>query len=323
MLPVAKDRLSSLLKTHSDVDFGLARTSVGPWCTFWMIFILDLALSYADKLLVFRWVLIVLPLWLVCFCFAVGGGGFVASLSGVGRAGVVGAFESASRCLYDLLNIDNPCFEGVVGRVCPPELQLSRAGTSDTEAPFLDLRLSISDGFVSSGVYDKRDGFDFDIVGFPFLDGGVPRSASCGVCISQLVRFAGVSGHVVDFSAHSGGLTVRLLQRGCRCRGLRKTFSKFYRRHYELVSKFNVGLGALLHQGLSGTEFCGDLVCGFRGIVGGAGFSGRFGEVVVRYGRVGCGVGVVRLHALCLTQSRLITLLPSLIARRWVGRQTQ
>ena len=41
-----------------------------------------------------------------------------------------------------------------------PELQLYKANTSDTEAPFLDLHLSISNGFVSSKIYDKRDDFD-------------------------------------------------------------------------------------------------------------------------------------------------------------------
>ena len=39
---------------------------------------------------------------------------------------------------------------------------------------------------------------------------------------------------------------------------LRKAFSKFYRRHYALLSKFNVGLKSLLHQGLSEPEFYGD-----------------------------------------------------------------
>ena len=48
----------------------------------------------------------------------------------------------------------------------------------DTEAPFLDLYLSVANGFVSSKSYDKRDDFDFDIVNFPFLDGDVPRRAS-------------------------------------------------------------------------------------------------------------------------------------------------
>ena len=48
------------------------------------------------------------------------------------------------------------------------------------------LHLSISDGFVKTKIYDKRDDFDFDIVNFPFLDGDVPRSASYAVYISQL-----------------------------------------------------------------------------------------------------------------------------------------
>ena len=129
-----------------------------------------------------------------------------------------------------------------------PELQLSKANTSDTEAPFLDLHLSISNGFVSSKIYDKRDDFDFDIVNFPFLDSDVPRSTAYGVYISQLIRFARVSSHVADFNAH---LTAKLLQQGYRYHKLRKTFSEFYRRHYELVSKFNVGLKTLLHHGLS------------------------------------------------------------------------
>ena len=55
------------------------------------------------------------------------------------------------------LNIDNPYFENMVGRIYPPELQLNKANASDTEAPFLDLHLSFSNGFVSSKIHDKRD----------------------------------------------------------------------------------------------------------------------------------------------------------------------
>ena len=62
------------------------------------------------------------------------------------------------------------------------ELQLNKANISDTEAPFIDLHLSVANGFDSSKIYDKRDDFDFDIVNFPFLDGDVPRRASYG-CI--------------------------------------------------------------------------------------------------------------------------------------------
>ena len=188
----------------------------------------------------------------------------MASLSGVGQAEIIEAFGSASGYLGDLLDVDNPCFGGMVGRVCPPELRLGRANASDTEAPFLDLHLSISGGFFSSRVCGGRGGFGFDVVNFPFLDGDVPRSTSCGVCVSQLVRFARVSSLVVDFNARNEGLTAKLLQQGCRCRGLRGAFSGFYRRRCELVSKFNVGLKTLLHQGLSEPEFSGDLVYKFK-----------------------------------------------------------
>ena len=163
---------------------------------------------------------------------------FMTCLSDVKQTEITEAFKSTCRHLDDLLNIDNPYFEGMVNRIYPPELQLNKANTSDTEAPFLDLHLSISNGFVSSKIYDKRDDFDFDIVNFPFLDGDVPRSTSYGVYISQLIRFARVSSHVDDFNARNKSLTAKLLQQGYRYHKLRKTFSKFYRRHYELVSKF-------------------------------------------------------------------------------------
>ena len=136
----------------------------------------------------------------------------------------------------------------MVNQIHPPELQLNKANTSDTEVPFLDLHLSISYGFVSSKIYDKRDDFDFDIVNFPFLDGDVRRRPSYGVYISQLTRFARVCSHVDDFfNTRNKCLTAKLLKQGYRYHKLRKAFSKIYRRHYELISKFNVGLESLLH----------------------------------------------------------------------------
>ena len=75
----------------------------------------------------------------------------------------------------------------MVKQIYPPELQLDKANKTDTEAPFLDLHLSIANGFVSSNIYDNCDDFDFDKVNFPFLDGDVPRRASYGVYILQLI----------------------------------------------------------------------------------------------------------------------------------------
>ena len=137
---------------------------------------------------------------------------------------------------------------------------MNKANTTDTEAPFLDLHLSNANGFVSSKIYDKRDDFDFDKVDFPFLDGDVPRRALYGVYISQLIRLARVWNHVADFNPQNKCFTAKLLQQGYRYHKLRETFSKFYSRHNELISKFNVGLKMLLRDILSETEFYVDLV---------------------------------------------------------------
>ena len=131
------------------------------------------------------------------------------------------------------------------------------------------------------------------------MDGDVPRSTSYGVYISQLIRFARASSHVADFNARNKILTAKLLHQGYRYHKLRKTFSKFYRRHYELVSKFNVGLKPLLHQGLSEPEFYGDLVYKFKKIEGRADFSDHFRKFIVRYERNGYKINIMRQSA-CL-----------------------
>ena len=210
---------------------------------------------------------------------------------------VIEALNSTSRYLDDLLNIDNDFFDSMVNRIYPSELQLNKANVSDTEASFLELHLSISDGFVKTKIYDKRD--DFDIVNFPFLYGDVPRSTSYGVYISQLIQFARVSSHVDDFNTRNKVLTAKLLRQGYKYHKLRKAFSKFYRRHLDIVSKYNVGLKTLLLQGLSEPEFYGDLVYKFRKIFGKNDFPYHFKKIIVRYKKIGYNINVLRQTA-CL-----------------------
>ena len=134
-------------------------------------------------------------------------------------------------------------------------------------------------------IYDKRDDFD----------GDVPRRPSCGVYISQLIRFARVCSHVDDFNTRNKCLTAKLLKQGYRY----NKFRKFYRRHYELISKFNVGLKSLLHQSLSEPEFHGDLVYKFKKIRGMTDFSGQFRKIIMRYKRIGYNLNVMRQYV-CL-----------------------
>ena len=71
---------------------------------------------------------------------------FMLSLSENNQSGVIESFNSTSRYLDDLLNIDNNFFDRMVNRIYPLELQLNKANVSDAETSFLDLHLSISDG---------------------------------------------------------------------------------------------------------------------------------------------------------------------------------
>ena len=146
--------------------------------------------------------------------------------------------------------------------------------------------MSITNGIVSSKIYDKRSDFNFEIVNFPFLDGDVPRSPSHGVYISQLIRFARVCSNVDDFNNRNLFLTAqfnsilfnsiilfrykirqKLLKQGYRYHKIRRAFFTFYHRHSEIIVKYNIGLKTLQQQGISEPIFYGDLVYKFKQIV--------------------------------------------------------
>ena len=247
---------------------------------------------------------------------------FMMSLSDDKQADVIDAFNTTSKYLGDLLNINNVYFDNMVSQIYPLELQLNKANASDTEAAFLDLHLSISNDIVSSKIYDKRDDFDFEIVNFPFLDGDVRHSTCYGVYISQLIRFARASSIVADFNTRNKLLTQKLLKQGYRYHKLRKTFSKFYRRYYDLISKFQVGLKSLLRQGLSEPDFYGDLVYKLKKLALIIFQRSSLKEFTIIKRLAITLMYCNRLHAWWSTQSRLATLLSFLIARRWVGLQT-
>ena len=144
----------------------------------------------------------------------------------------------------------------------------------------------------SSKIYDKHDDFDFDIVNFPFLDGDVPRRASYGVSFRNLLGLLESA-----IMLRHKCLTAKVLQQGYRYDKLQKTFSKFYRRHYELVFKFYDGLNTLLREGLSEPEFYGDLVYKFKKLIGRKDFSFQFRKIITRYRRIGYNLNVMRQSA--------------------------
>ena len=169
-------------------------------------------------------------------------------------------------------------------------------------------------------IYDKRDDFDFDIVNFPFLDGDVPRSTSYGVYTSQPIRFARMSSHVDAVSTRSKVLTAKLLRQGYRYHKIRELYSKFYWRHFDIVSKYNVGLKTLLLQGLSESEIYGDLVYKFRKIIGKNDFPYHFKKIIVRYKMIGYNISVLRQTACLLVNPIKVNSFAYLFNCTTVGR---
>ena len=131
--PVMIEKHFSLLLTKVDIHFDHVRMYAMPYPISWIIFLLDLGPSYTDKLLDSRWDCAPLVADLFLYCYE---RGFMYSLNHANQADVIDAFNSTSRYLDDLLNIDNPYLKGMVKQIYPPELQLNKANNTDTEAPF-------------------------------------------------------------------------------------------------------------------------------------------------------------------------------------------
>ena len=95
-----------------------------------------------------------------------------------------------------------------------------------------------------------------------------------------------MSSHVDDFNTRNKVLPAKLLRQGYRYHKIRKAFTKFYRRHFDRVSKYNVRLKTLLLQGFSEPDFYGDLVYKFRKIIGKNDFPYHFKSINVRYKKI-------------------------------------
>ena len=154
------------------------------------------------------------------------------------------------------------------------------------------------------------------------LDVDIPRSTSYGVYISQLIRFARASSHVADFNTRNKLLTQKVLKQGYLYHKLHKTFSKFYRRYYNLISKFQIRLKSLLRQGLSEPEFYGDLVYKLKKIVGSNNLSAQFNKIISNYKKNGYDIIVLQQTA-CLVVNPITVgnFAFSLFAHQWVGLQ--
>jgi hypothetical protein len=137
-----------------------------------------------------------------------------------------------------LLINNNDMMEKFKTDIYPKELELVPDDSDGMSTPFLDLQIVIDDGIISTSIFDKRDGFDFPIVNFPFLSGNIPQKSAYGVFIGELVRYARACTYLIDFQKKLYLLITKLKKQFFTDRLLKRTFLKFCESHHLLIQKY-------------------------------------------------------------------------------------
>ena len=144
-------------------------------------------------------------------------------------------------------------------------MQLNKANTSDKETCFLDLNIKVIGLNIHTSVYDKHNGFGFPMVNYPWLSADVPKLPSYGIYMSQLVRFARCCTSVFDFHSKNLQITSKLFTQGYSYHKLRKTFGKFFRSYFELLSEFGaISFQEFVSKEITHPVFYRDLVYKLR-----------------------------------------------------------
>ena len=153
-------------------------------------------------------------------------------------------FSNTFRYIDDLFSVNNENFGNYISAIYPSELELKDTTLTSNEVCYLDTRIRNGDNNTPFhlSVYDKRDDFSFRIVNFPHMDSNIPANPAYGVFISQLVRYARLCTSKLDFIDRLHRLSSHLLHQGFKSTLLRKSLTKFLKRHGAIVEKYGATL---------------------------------------------------------------------------------
>ena len=149
-------------------------------------------------------------------------------------------FHGTFRFIDDLCAMnDGGEFERSYKEIYPKELELKLEHTGNY-ATFLDLKLSIDNGMITSTLYDKRDDFSFFIVRMPNFDSNIPSTIFYGTVLSELLRIARASSFFEDFFTKINALFQRMENQGGKRRLLVKQLLKAFDNHTNIFSRYNI-----------------------------------------------------------------------------------
>ena len=135
---------------------------------------------------------------------------------------------------------DNGLFSEIYGDIYPEELVLLNTNISRNSVNYLDLTITLCNGKFKYYLFDKRKGFNFDVISNPFLSGNIPKIPSYGVYISQLIRFCNVSSESISNEVMD--LNKKLTKQGFVVDTLKRKFQLFASKYIHLWSKFGVDI---------------------------------------------------------------------------------
>ena len=137
------------------------------------------------------------------------------------------------------LSFNNKRFNEFISNIYIKELTISETTESISVASYLDLPFTRDENNnITTKLYDQRDAFGFHIANFPFMSSTTPSAPACGVCVSQVIRYARCCSNYSDFLSRHRALVTRLLSQGYKINRLSNTFKKFYGRHTDLVGQY-------------------------------------------------------------------------------------
>ena len=174
-----------------------------------------------------------------------------------------------------------------------------------TKVPLLDLNLCISNGTVSTKIYDKRDDFNFDTVNFPFWMAMSPGVPHMGYTDLNLLDSPELLQILVTLTAVIKPLLPNYFGRAIISLNFVRRFRNFIADTVPWQKKYSVSLKNILQQGMSEPEFYGDLVYRFRKIVGKFNFSEQFRKLINLYKRICYSLDLKRETA-CLVVNPII-----------------
>ena len=136
---------------------------------------------------------------------------------------------------------DNGEFERSKSEIYPRELECKKENDGLLEATFLDLEASIipEEGRFDYHLYDKRDGFNFFIVRFPYACSNIPSKIFLSTIGAETLRICRASSCFEHFIRFCQPFYSRMINQGANVREIKSVFVKFFKRHETTFFKFN------------------------------------------------------------------------------------